>query len=377
MKHLHENIVKTERALCVGLSLKSESREYSLDSLNELKYLAKSAGAEIYDTILQVREAVTPKYFIGKGLAHEIAEIIVAQKIDTVIFDNELTAVQVRNLEKILNCKVIGRTELILDIFALRARTKIAKLQVELAQLEYIRPRLRRAWTHLSRIQGGIGFRGPGETQLETDKRLISNRILHIKKDLKKTKKHIQNSHKARQNEFLVSLVGYTNAGKSTLMSRLSGDKILVKNMLFSTLDSTTRKVFIDHDCRILLSDTVGFIRKLPHQLVESFRSTLSEVLEADLLLHVIDISREDVQTQIQSVNNVLEEIGATDKVVIHVFNKCDLLDNHITKKRFSVYSNAVFISSKQGERIDELKAKIKRFYELQTSKKEKEQQAG
>ncbi len=363
MKHLHENIVKTERALCVGLSLKSGNREYDFDSLNELKSLAKSAGADVVDIILQVRESATPKYFIGKGLAYEIAGNIVESNVDTVIFDNELTAVQVRNLEAILNCKVIGRTELILDIFALRAKTKIAKLQVELAQLEFIRPRLRRAWTHLSRIQGGIGFRGPGETQLETDKRLISKRISRIKKDLVKTKKHIDNTHKSRKNEFLVALVGYTNAGKSTLMKSLSGEKMFVKNMLFSTLDSTTRKIYINDTCSVLLSDTVGFIRKLPHQLVESFRSTLSEVLEADLLVHVVDISKEDVINQIQSVNQVLEEIDARDKNIIHVFNKIDLLQDHITKKRFSVYSNSVFVSAKDKKGLDDLKDKIKFFF--------------
>jgi GTP-binding protein HflX len=371
MKHLHENIVKTERALCVGLSLKNGNKETDIDSINELQALAKSAGATVTDTIIQVRNSITPKYFIGKGMVEEIAINVDEDEIDTVIFDNELTGVQVRNLERELKCKVIGRTELILDIFAQRAKTKIAKLQVELAQLEFIRPRLRRAWTHLSRIQGGIGFRGPGETQLETDKRLIAKRITRIKNELKKAAKHIKNTHKRRKQKNLVALVGYTNAGKSTLLNTLSGERLYAKNMLFSTLDSTTRQVYLNSECTVLISDTVGFIRKLPHQLVESFRSTLSEVIEADLLLHVIDISRDDVETQIGSVNNVLDEIGLHDKKIIHVFNKADLLDNIVTKKRFSVYNNAVFISAKNEIGIQDLKNEIINFFKRNESSPE------
>lgn len=359
MKHLHENIVQTERALCIGLSLKSEDKSFAIDSLDELQELAKSAKAKVIDTILQVRETISPKYFIGKGLVEELSLTVEEEEIDTVIFDNELTAVQVRNLEKILKCKVIGRTELILDIFAMRAKTKIAKLQVELAQLEFIRPRLRRAWTHLSRIQGGIGFRGPGETQLETDKRLISKRITKIKKELGKVTTHIQNTHKSRKNKDLVCLVGYTNAGKSTLLNAFSNDTVLSKNKLFSTLDSTTRKVYIDEGCIVLMSDTVGFIRKLPHLLVASFKSTLSEVIEADLLLHVIDVSKEDVENQINSVNEVLEEIGVVNKKIIHVFNKIDKLNNLVKKERLKFYKNPVFISAKNGTGLDKLRQKI------------------
>ena len=360
MKHLYttEN-KKTERVLCLGLSLKYGDRNEDVDSFEELKVLAESAGAFVFDSILQVRDEISTKHYIGKGMVEEIAGKVEANAIDTVIFDNELTPVQVRNLESELKCKVIGRTELILDIFAQRAQSKTAKLQVELAQLEFLRPRLRRAWSHLLGSQGGIGFRGPGETQLETDKRIISKRIAYIKKELKKLTTHIQNAHKARIGKNLICLVGYTNAGKSSLLNKLSGDKIFAKNMLFSTLDSTTRKVFINENLNVLMSDTVGFIRRLPHLLVASFKSTLSEVMESELLLHVIDISREDVENQINSVNEVLEEIGASNKRIIHVFNKIDKLQNHITKERFSTYPHSVFISAKSGDGIAELREKI------------------
>ncbi len=359
MKHLYTNAKITEKALCLGLSLKYGNRHEDIDSLEELKVLAESAGAVVFDSILQIRDEISTKHYIGKGLVEEITALVQENSIDTVIFDNELTPVQVRNLESELKCKVIGRTELILDIFAQRAQTKIARLQVELAQLEFLRPRLRRAWSHLLGSQGGIGFRGPGETQLETDKRILTRRIAHIKRELKKLTTHIENSHKSRIGKNRICLVGYTNAGKSSLLNKMAGDKVLAKNMLFSTLDSTTRKLYINESLNVLISDTVGFIRRLPHLLVASFKSTLTEVLESDLLLHVIDVSREDVENQIKSVNEVLEEIGAANKKVIHVFNKTDKLESYVTKERFSSYPFSVFVSAATGEGLPELREQI------------------
>jgi len=311
-----------ETAYLVAAVLPSQKKWEVEEGLSELEMLAQTAGALVKGRFVQKIARVNSGTYIGKGKVEEIAEMVKKNKIDLVIFDEELGPVQVRNLEKSIAVKIIDRTALILDIFASRAKTATAKTQVELAQLEYLMTRLTRQWTHLSRQKGGIGTKGPGETQIETDRRLISRRISVLKDRLKKIEKQRDSQRKGRNNETRISLVGYTNAGKSTLMNSLANAKVFAEDQLFATLDSTTRKVLIGGNQHALLTDTVGFIRKLPHGLVESFKSTLDEVRGSDILVHVVDVSHPSFESHIQVVEATLKELNADEKPTLLVMNK-------------------------------------------------------
>ena len=312
-----------EKAILVSVCDSKTSMERTEECLNELAFLLETAGGVPVKTVIQKLDHPDSRTYIGSGKLEEVIEYKNALDADFLVFDDELTPAQLRNLEKAFNCRILDRTTLILDIFAKRARTSIAKTQVGLAQLQYMLPRLTRMWTHLERQRGGIGMRGPGESQIETDRRLITEKITLLKERLKDIDKQKVQQRKNRESLVRVALVGYTNVGKSTLMNLLSKSEVFAENKLFATLDTTVRKVVIDN-LPFLLTDTVGFIRKLPHGLVESFKSTLDEVCEADLLMHVVDISHPDYEQQIESVNKTLEEIGAVDKPTIMVFNKID-----------------------------------------------------
>ncbi len=312
-----------EKAIIIGVITPNQNRNQTEEYLDELTFLARTAGAKPVKKFLQKLNAPNVKTFLGKGKIEEVRQFAKMEGIELIIFDDDLSPVQLRNIEKIFECKILDRSNLILDIFASRARTANAKTQVELAQYQYLLPRLTRMWTHLERQKGGIGMRGPGETQIETDRRIIGQKISLLKKKLEKIDKQKVTQRKGREKMIRVALVGYTNAGKSTLMNQLSKSKVFAENKLFATLDTTIRKVVIEN-LPFLLADTVGFIRKLPHQLVESFKSTLDEVRESDLLLHVVDISNPNFENQIEIVNQTLTEIDASDKPLIIVFNKTD-----------------------------------------------------
>lgn len=312
----------------VGTPLPQLRSEEADEHLSELGRLAETAGGIVTGTLVQRVQRPTPRYYLGQGKARELADRTKAAEADLVIFDDDLTPAQGKNLETLLGVRVMDRTELILAIFATRARTYEARVQVELAQLQYLLPRLRRMWSHLSRIQGGIGFRGPGETQLETDRRLVGVRIAELRRKLQAVARSRATQRKARERHFRAALVGYTNAGKSSLLQALSGSKQFVEDRLFATLDSSTRLVDLGDGREALLTDTVGFIRKLPHHLVASFRSTLDEVREADVLLHVVDASHPGAENQRHVVRSVLAEMGLERRPRIRVFNKTDLLDD-------------------------------------------------
>jgi GTP-binding protein HflX len=313
-----------EKAILIGLITPDLKAEQVYEYLDELSFLAKTAGALPIRNFTQKLKHPDNKTFLGKGKIEEVRKYVEEECIDIIIFDDELTPSQIRNIEKIfLECKILDRSNLILDIFASRAQTAQARTQVELAQYEYLLPRLTRMWTHLERQKGGIGMRGPGETQIETDRRIIKDKIALLKNKLDKIDKQSLTRRKGRADMIRVALVGYTNAGKSTLMNKLSKSEIFAENKLFATLDTTVRKVVIEN-LPFLLSDTVGFIRKLPHQLVESFKSTLDEVRESDLLIHIVDISNPSFEDQIDVVNKTIAEIGAENKPTILVFNKID-----------------------------------------------------
>ena len=312
-----------EKAILIGVITPEQNKNQAEEYLDELAFLAKTAGAIPIKKITQKLPVPNNKTFIGKGKIEEVKQLAKELEVELIIFDDDLSPVQLRNIEKILECKILDRSNLILDIFASRARTANAKTQVELAQYQYLLPRLTRMWTHLERQKGGIGMRGPGETQIETDRRIIGQKISLLKKQLEKIDKQKITQRKGRGNMIRLALVGYTNSGKSTLMNQLSKSGVFAENKLFATLDTTIRKVVVEN-LPFLLADTVGFIRKLPHQLVESFKSTLDEVRESDLLLHVVDISNPNFENQIEIVNQTLAEIGASDKPIILLFNKTD-----------------------------------------------------
>lgn len=318
-----ETATTIEKVVLAGLITQDQDENQAKEYLDELEFLADTAGASVLKKFLQRIDRPHPVTFVGQGKLSEIAEFVKVSEADTVIFDDELTPTQLRNIEKVLECKVLDRTNLILDIFARRAQTAHAKTQVELAQYQYLLPRLTRMWTHLERQRGGIGLRGPGETQIETDRRIILDKIARLKEQLKKIDKQKATQRRNRGKMVRVALVGYTNVGKSTIMNMLSKSEVFAENKLFATLDTTVRKVVVEN-LPFLLADTVGFIRKLPHDLVESFKSTLDEVRESDILIHVIDISHPGFEEQIEVVQRTLSEIGAGDKQVIHLFNKID-----------------------------------------------------
>ena len=371
MKALIETRKKRpERVFLVGVELKSRNLADTRDSLAELGELAATAGGEVIGDGWQKVVSLNPATFIGKGKAGEFADVCRRQDVDTVIFDDDLSPAQSRNLEKIFNCKILDRTSLILDIFAQRARTREGKLQIELAQLQHLLPRLTKYWGHLSRQKGGIGMRGgEGETQLETDRRRVQDRIAKISRELElvRQQRSTQRNGRQRNNWPLASIVGYTNAGKSTLLNALTGADVLVKDILFATLDPTTRRLKLPTNQNVLLTDTVGFIRKLPHGLVEAFKATLEEVVQADLLLHVVDISHPQAEEQIAAVNAVLAEIGAGGKPTLMVFNKIDRLNPDGTgaggagalNRLQERHPNAVVISAVTGEGIASLLAEI------------------
>lgn len=315
--------VNFEKAVLIGVITKTQNEEQSKEYLDELEFLTYTAGGEVVKRFTQKMEMPNPKTFIGSGKMKNLQEFIKENEIGTAIFDDELSSAQERNISKILNCKVLDRTNLILDIFAQRAQTSYARTQVELAQCQYLLPRLKGMWTHLERQKGGIGMRGPGETEIETDRRIVREKIALLKEKIKKIDKQMSIQRSNRGALVRVALVGYTNVGKSTLMNVISKSDVFAENKLFATLDTTVRKVVVKN-LPFLMSDTVGFIRKLPTELVDSFKSTLDEVRESDLLLHVVDISHPSFEEHIESVNKILEEIQALDKPTLMVFNKID-----------------------------------------------------
>jgi len=368
-----------ETAILIGIILPRQAEEDIREYLDELEFLAETAGAITRKRFLQKVDAPNPKTFIGSGKVLEIKEYVEQNEIDLIIFDDELTPTQLRNLEKEFERKVLDRTNLILDVFAQRAKTAYAKTQVELAQCQFLLPRLTRLWTHLERQRGGIGMRGPGETEIETDRRVIREKISKLKEELKKIDRQMSTQRKSRESIVRVALVGYTNVGKSTIMNMLSKSDVFAEDKLFATLDTTVRKVVFEN-LPFLLSDTVGFIRKLPHQLVESFKSTLDEVREADLLLHVVDISHPAFEEQLNVVVQTLQEIGAANKPVLLVFNKIDAYkwvkkdeddpsplrskENYSLeelKNSWMAKSNSpsIFISAKHKTNFDEFREKI------------------
>jgi GTP-binding protein HflX len=349
-----------ERALLVGVATHAQQRALVEEYLSELALLAESAGARVLHRIIQERPGIDAATYIGKGKAEEVGWLVGEEAIDLVLFDDDLSSVQVRNLERIIACKILDRSGLILDIFASRARTAESKVQVELAQLQYLLSRLTRQWTHLSKQVGGIGMKGPGETQIETDRRAIRSRIAHLKERLARIGRERAEQRKGRENLPRVALVGYTNAGKSTLMNLFSSADVLVEDRLFATLDSTVRMLQLTPAHRILLSDTVGFIRKLPHNLVASFKSTLDEVREADVLLHAVDVSHPLFEEHIAVVNETLEELGAQGKPTVTVFNKIDLLKDRGAFGRLAAgYPNPVFVSATRGINVGGLRDRI------------------
>src|SRR3989339_1727961 len=356
-----------ERCIIVGVSTRTSSREETEEYLNELALLADTAGADVIARVTQDRDRIDSATFIGKGKVEEIHTAVTEQRIQLVIFDDDLSPVQVRNLEKSLEVKVLDRSGLILDIFASRAKSNESKTQVELAQLQYLLPRLTRQWTHLSKQYGGIGTKGPGETQIETDRRMIRTRISHLKEKLERISQQRFTQRKGRSRHTRGALVGYTNAGKSTLLNLLSGSEVFVEDRLFATLDPTTRIVPLGPSTQILMTDTVGFIRKLPHHLVASFKSTLEEVTEADFLLHVVDVSSKTFVEQISVVRETLEDIGAADRLTVMVFNKIDLLtERTILQSLPNEYARCVFISAARGINILGLKEEVLRVLEAE-----------
>ena len=371
--------IALEKVVLVGIITQDQDQEKSKEYLDELEFLTFTAGGEVVKRYIQKMNMPNPKTFIGSGKMEDVMHFVKENEVGTVIFDDELSPAQERNISKILNCKILDRTNLILDIFAQRAQTSYARTQVELAQCEYLLPRLKGMWTHLERQKGGIGMRGPGETEIETDRRIVRDKIALLKAKIKTIDKQMAVQRGNRGKMVRVALVGYTNVGKSTLMNVISKSEVFAENKLFATLDTTVRKVVIGN-LPFLVSDTVGFIRKLPTQLVESFKSTLDEVREADLLLHVVDISHSNFEEHIESVNQILDEIQSKDKPTIMVFNKIDAykpepLDEDEgelegTKANYTIEDwkntwmaklgdNVLFISALNKENLEEFRKRV------------------
>lgn len=358
---------KADREPCilVGVSTRQVNKAATEELLDELALLADTAGAEVVERIIQDRDRIDPAFFIGKGKVAEIRRLVETRRIPLVIFDDDLSGVQVKNLERELECKVVDRSALILDIFASRAKSMEAKTQVELAQLQYLLPRLTRQWTHLSKQYGGIGTKGPGETQIETDRRMVKARISHLKEKLERIGRQRMTQRKGRSRHTRAALVGYTNVGKSTLLNMLSGSDVFVENRLFATLDPTTRLVSLGPGVDILMTDTVGFIRKLPHDLVASFKSTLEEITEADLLIHVVDVTSPVFEEQIVIVKDTLEDLGCAAKPTLMVFNKIDRLeDRGLLRELAEEHPRSVFISATRGINLLGLKDQVKTLLE-------------
>jgi GTP-binding protein HflX len=376
---LEKKTTEYEKAVLIGIINREQNEDKVTEYLDELEFLTYTAGGEVVKRFVQKVDVPNPKTMIGSGKMEEVEAYVKENDIGSVIFDDELSPAQQRNIEKQLRCKIIDRTSLILDIFAQRAQTSYARTQVELAQYEYLLPRLTGLWTHLERQKGGIGMRGPGETEIETDRRIVRDRISLLKKKLEKIDRQMETQRGNRGSLVRVALVGYTNVGKSTLMNVISKSDVFAENKLFATLDTTVRKVVIGN-LPFLLSDTVGFIRKLPTQLVESFKSTLDEVREADLLLHVVDISHPQFEEHIASVNHILSEIDSMGKKTIMVFNKIDQYQHEIideddlvterTEKHFTIEEwkrtwmekvgdRALFISALNKENLDEFRQRV------------------
>lgn len=355
-----------EKAVLIGLISSNQNESLTLEYLDELDFLTQTSGAKVVNRFVQRLDLPHPSTFVGKGKINEIKQFIYENEIDIAVFDDDLSPTQIRNVERILCCKILDRSNLILDIFASRARTAHSKVQVELAQYQYLLPRLTRMWTHLERQKGGIGMRGPGETQIETDRRIIGQKISSLKSKLTKIDRQKAAQRNNRGAMVRVALVGYTNVGKSTLMNLLAKSEVFAENKLFATLDTTVRKVVIKH-LPFLMTDTVGFIRKLPHQLIESFKSTLDEVREADVLVHVIDISHESYEDQYNTVNETLNELLDFPKPTLLVFNKIDnfkeaeidVLQGIADHWRAKINHKTVFISAVSKENINQLKALI------------------
>lgn len=384
MKHQVIRTVDPEKAILIGVEPKNVPLNTNQVYLDELEFLAYTAGAKSMKRFTQRLDFPNPKTYFGKGKIEEIAAYVKANQIDCAIFDDELSPSQIRNLEEFISCKIIDRSSLILDIFAKNARTAQSRTQVELAQSEYLLPRLTRMWTHLQKQKGGIGMKGPGEKEIETDRRVIRDKIAKLKKDLAHIDNQSSTRRKNRESQYRVALVGYTNVGKSTLINLLAKSYVLAQDKLFATLDSTVRKIVFPPDeitykpCIFLLSDTVGFIRKLPHQLIESFKSTLAEVIEADILLHVVDVSHPQFEEQMTTVSETLTEIGASNKPVITIFNKIDqyhplassddifqdttIYDIPTLEKTWmaKLNSNVVFVSAQKDQNIQRLKDLIR-----------------
>jgi GTP-binding protein HflX len=376
---IEQKSLDVEKTVLVGVINSKQGSEKSKEYMDELAFLAYTAGGKVSTRFTQKIDPPNPKTFIGSGKMQEVIDYVKSNDISSVIFDDELTPAQQGNIEKLLKCKILDRTGLILDIFAQRAQTSYARTQVELAQYEYLLPRLKGLWTHLERQRGGIGMRGPGETEIETDRRIVRDKITLLKKKLVTIDKQMATQRGNRGALIRVALVGYTNVGKSTLMNVVSKSKVFAENKLFATLDTTVRKVVIGN-LPFLMSDTVGFIRKLPTQLVESFKSTLDEVQEADLLLHVVDISHPNFEEHIESVNQILKEIKSLDKPTLMVFNKIDAYeaepwdDTELIEERGSKHysidewkqtwfhkanGNALFISALNKENLDEFRKRV------------------
>lgn len=377
---LEKQEIKFEKTVIVGIITQKQDEEKLQEYLDELEFLTFTAGGEVIKRFSQKMERPNPKTFVGTGKMEEISLFVKENDVSTVIFDDELSPSQQKNISRIIDCKILDRTHLILDIFAQRAETSYARTQVELAQCQYLLPRLSGMWTHLERQKGGIGMRGPGETEIETDRRIVRDRIALLKEKIKTIDKQMSVQRSNRGAMVRVALVGYTNVGKSTLMNAVGKSDVFVENKLFATLDTTVRKVVIKN-LPFLLSDTVGFIRKLPTQLVDSFKSTLDEVREADLLLHVVDISHPDFEDHIESVNQTLADIKSNDKPIIMVFNKIDAYkhltieeDDLITEKTKKHYTledwkhtwmnnvgqeNTLFISATNKENFEEFRARV------------------
>ena len=371
--------IALEKAVLIGIITKDQNEEQSKEYLDELEFLTYTAGGDVLKRFTQKMDMPNPKTFIGTGKMEDVKHYIEEHEVGTAIFDDELSPAQERNISKILNCKVLDRTNLILDIFAQRAKTSYARTQVELAQCQYLLPRLKGMWTHLERQKGGIGMRGPGETEIETDRRIVRDKIALLKAKIKKIDRQMEVQRGNRGKLVRVALVGYTNVGKSTLMNVISKSEVFAENKLFATLDTTVRKVVIKN-LPFLMSDTVGFIRKLPTQLIESFKSTLDEVREADLLLHVVDISHPNFEEHIESVQNILTDIKSNDKPTIMVFNKIDAYeaepfdDTDLIAERteanyslqewkktwmYKIGDNALFISALNKENLEDFKKRV------------------